>query len=109
MTTNDDQDPLDDQTNFGLIMPFVLCASQGGPLEDVAFTIGFELGQIDQELEFCETLYAEPRDRYVHTEGLVQLDLIAMRRGYVLEDGLRDESGEWAFVHFRRIRNDEDE
>lgn len=109
MTNDDDHNPFDDAMEFGIIMPFVLCESQGGPLEDVAFTVGFELGQIDQELEVCETLYAEPRDRYLHTVGLAQLDLIAMRRGFVLEDGLKDDSGEWTWVHFRRDRNDEDE
>ena len=98
-----------DDGEHGLIMPFVVCKTQGGTLDDLAFVVGWELGQIDGELEMCETLYATPRSRYVHTVGVPQLDLISMRRGYLLKVSETDESGEWTWVEFNKPNDGDDD
>lgn len=68
---------------YGLVMPFVVCASQGGPYEDDAFVGGYECGQIDTALSLRQPIGY----RQVHTTSLPQLDLIAMRHGYRLLKG----------------------
>lgn len=100
--TLDDQDLPDEDNGYALLMPFVVCQSQGGPFDDVSFTIGFELGQIDRELAMCQTLSSEPIARYIHEDGLPQLDLIAMRRGFTIKVGHLDGSDEWRYVEFIR-------
>jgi len=98
-----------ESSEFGLVVPFVICQSQGGQLDDEAFTIGYELGSIDAELSMCASLFAQPPARYVHAVGLAQLDLLAMRRGYLMHQGELDESEEWARVEFEMQEGVDDE
>lgn len=67
----------DDDREFGLVMPFTVCESQGGPFDDVAFVAGYRCGVVDAKLADgnCE----EPV--WSHEDELPQLDLIAMRHG----------------------------
>lgn len=104
MTADEQSDP-----EYGLVVPFVVTESYDGPLDDEAFTIGFELGQIDSEMDICAALYAIPQSRYVHTVGVEQLDLLAMRRGYLLQPGDRDDSDEWTYVEFKRHGDDDND
>lgn len=106
MTKPDDMDSPQDESGYALVMPFVICKSNGGPLEDHAFVIGYSLGKIDAELEICETLHSMPYPRYVRVEAVQQLDLIAMRYGFVLRLGEKDDSEEWQEVHFDKYLND---
>jgi hypothetical protein len=107
MTSDDSQS--DEESTYALVMPFVVCASHGGPLEDHPFVIGYELGGLGAELSMCETLGSQPYPRYVHEEGVAQLDLIAMRHGYVLSLGELDDSEEWRYVDFIRYRETEND
>jgi hypothetical protein len=99
--------PEEHDADFGLVMPFVVCASVGGPFEDDAFVAGYECGRIDSLLEQGR----EPDPNMpVRTMNVRQLDLIAMRRGYVLvvTTSPADEApdDEWAFVRFERVTVD---
>lgn len=66
--------------DWSLVMPFVVCASQGGPYDDDAFVAGYHLGQLDVQMangtvDSVVTLRAS---------SMPQFDLIAMRHGYEL-------------------------
>lgn len=87
-------------SGYGLVMPFVVCTSEGGPHDDSPFVAGFECGRVDALLQ-----YATPAEyeTVVHTENLPQLDLIAMRHDYVLtERGPDDVSPDLVAVRFTR-------
>lgn len=73
---NDDEDTVE----FGLVMPFVVCQSQGGPYEDQAFVAGYELGLLSARLEAQPPFLRLP----LRTDSMKQVDLIAMRHGYSL-------------------------
>lgn len=94
------------EPGYGLVMPFVVCRSQGGPSDDDAFVAGFRCGTVDGLLNLtasaCEP--GEKLDGAVimarHAE-LPQLDLIAMRRGFrmaVADTG----DDEWVELTFTR-------
>jgi len=89
---------------FGLLMPFVVCQSQGGPYEDEAFVAGFTCA-------FIEALMTHPLgstiQRPVPPALLPQLDLIAMRHGWTMSSEPWDEApDEWAFAEFERSPQD---
>lgn len=90
-------------TEYSLVMPFILCASNGGPYDDEAFVMGYECGQLDALLRVYEKLDAAPDGRFVHTNVLMQLDLICMQHGFRLTEGQVDESGEWTWVSFTPV------
>jgi hypothetical protein len=81
---------------YGLVMPFVVCASQGGPHEDGAFVSGYECGQLDTLLQQGNP----PRhEGYYRTDSIPQIDLIAMRHGYVMSaKPWDDHPDQWTFV-----------
>lgn len=92
------------ECEYELFMPFTVVQSQGGPLDDQAFVIGYELGLLDSELQTLANVGcggATPAGRHLHTLGVAQADLIAMRYGYVVDttEGQSDE--EWTWVEFR--------
>lgn len=93
---------------FGLVMPFIACESQGGPFDDGAFTAGAQLGQIMAELAqmpACADVYR----RYVDTRLVAQLDLVAMDAGFILEHEAWDEyPNEWTLATFTRGSTDVD-
>lgn len=88
----------DEPFNYGLVMPFVVCQSQGGPYDDVPFVAGYECAMVDglllQEVEMLE--------RTVRTANVPQLDLIAMQRGYVMATEASEDPEEWTFATFTR-------
>lgn len=76
-----------DEPEWELEMPFVLCASQGGPLEDAAFVAGWNCGSFDLRVAAISSLQVDEfRAPVDEPAALVpQLDLIAMRYGYKAE------------------------
>lgn len=85
----------EEEPTYGLVMPFEVCESQGGPWQDEAFVAGYEMGSIDADPALVGT-----RGRYVHSGSVPQADLIAMRHGLTCEVGDTDESGVWTFIRF---------
>lgn len=68
---------------YGLVMPFVVCQSKGGPYQDDAFCAGWQCGEIDKALEVAaatqaQTVYIEQ----ARTALIPQLELIGMRYGF---------------------------
>lgn len=89
-----------DRAEYGIVMPFVLTKTNGGPYDDDAFVAGVTCGALDQELTLTTTLHTLPRERYINTLHLPQVDLIAMRHGYQLRLGDLDEASGWQVVQF---------
>lgn len=69
------------EATHGLVMPFVVTTSHGGPYDDKAFVAGYTAGRIDAKLEAVRTIYAKI-EAYVDPALVPQLDLIAMQHGY---------------------------
>lgn len=85
---------------YGLVMPFVVCESKGGPYDDEAFVCGWEAASIDALL----AAGPDEVERTVHAGLLPQLDLIAMEHGYMLASQPWDEApDEWAFARFVKV------
>ena len=86
----------DQPPGYELVMPFVVCRSQGGPYDDGAFVAGFECGALEARLTIGRPASCE---LYVRTASLPQIDLIAMRHGYQVEAEPWDEDpDEWTHV-----------
>lgn len=80
-----------------MVMPFVACESTGGPYDDLAFCAGYSCGMVDVMLSTGTfVLYRDT----VRADVVSQLDLIAMRHGYLMACG--DNSDGWVQVVFTR-------
>lgn len=66
---------------YGLVMPFTVVTSKGGPYDDRAFVAGYQMGLLSGELH----LRAEPIERTFYAGLLRQADLIAMREGWEMK------------------------
>ena len=110
MTAPDDDN---DEADYGLVMPFVVCQSEGGPYESQAFVSGVSCGVIDETLRQLAALAqhgltAATVERYVAPALLPQLDLVAMRHGFTLTSEAWDEHpDEWALATFTKQGADE--
>ena len=98
--TSDHQDEPEEH-GYGLVMPFVACASQGGEYPDEAFVAGFDCGQLWAELSDCKRLHALPIDRFVKTGIVRQIDLIAMHYEFAVTFGEEETPG-WRLATFVR-------
>jgi hypothetical protein len=67
-----------------LVVPFVVCRSQGGPFEDEAFVAGFQAGALDATLKAAAGLEASrvAPGFPVRTALLPLVELLAMSRGF---------------------------
>lgn len=106
MTTDPLDQPEDD--SYGLVYPFVVCQSQGGPYDDDSFVAGFALGRIDQALDAAELLGAKEMRFTVRSALAKQCELVGMARGFpvveVVEVGETDQHAampEWSYATFR--------
>jgi hypothetical protein len=93
-------DPMNEPGGFGLVMPFVVTTSNGGPYADDAFVAGWEGGWLDAMLLVCRPL-GVTIERYVIPSLVPQLDLLAMRHRYTMTAQPWDEDpDEWVLVSF---------
>lgn len=91
----------DQEHRYQLVMPFVVCKSQGGPYDDTAFVAGYRLGRLEENL--APRMKAE-HDIPLEPADVQQADLIAMRHGYTLDvTRAQDETGVWLVGTFKRI------
>jgi hypothetical protein len=73
-----------EDVDYGMVLPFVVVASKGGPFDDDAYVAGFEAGQMFESLSHIRM---HSPDIYmklampVHAANRDQLDLIAMHYG----------------------------
>ncbi|WP_304452881.1 hypothetical protein [Nocardiopsis sp. YSL2] len=87
-------------SEYTLLVPFVLVTSQGGPFNDAAFVAGATCGALMEELRVLRLTCATPRERYIDDRLLPQVDLIAMNHGYTVIRGALDEASGWRAVSF---------
>ena len=88
------------EAEYGLVLPFVACKSNGGPFDDAAFIAGATCGALIEELRTLARLHATPRQRYINAALLPQVDLIAMSSGYTTTLGELDGASGWQVVSF---------
>lgn len=90
------------EAEFSLVMPFVVCASKGGPYDDEAFVAGYAAGLIDHALSTLGV--DETRVVFTVRPLLVpQLDLLAMRYGFTMTvERWEEDPDEWVSVVFTR-------
>lgn len=87
------------EPTYGLVMPFVVCRSHGGPYDDAAFVAGAEYANIDNALRS----HPYKVEQYVRTATMPQYDLLAMHHGYTLKASPWDECpDEWTHALFTR-------
>jgi hypothetical protein len=87
-------------SGYGLVMPFVVVTSVGGPYEDAAFVAGYGTGQLDARMQYEKPITIECT---VLSELTRQIDLSAMRHGYRLRATPSEEYPEWTFIRLTRI------
>lgn len=68
-----------DENEYGLVMPFVTTASNGGPHDDESYTAGWEMGALDA---YLFRVKPDSHVATIHAANVQQADLIAMRHGY---------------------------
>ena len=87
-----------EEDEYALVMPFVVCSSEGGPYESRAFVAGFRLGTVDATLRLTAPIEFEV---YLDPAEVPQADLIAMHHGYTLTTVPWDEHpDEWVYSRF---------
>lgn len=88
-----------DQPEYGLVYPFVVCESNGGEYPDRAFVAGAQFGAFDQRMAAREPVI----EQYVKSGIVRQLDLAAMHHGYDLtaEPWADDEDWTWVSASHR--------
>lgn len=94
-----DEEPVE-EVEYGLVMPFVVCVSKGGPYEDQAFVAGVQFGGLWTMAQANLT----PILAMVYKELLPQIDLLAMNFGYTLDTRDHDE---WIGVHLSKSVSNE--
>jgi hypothetical protein len=90
----------EEAAEYEMVTPIVLAKSNGGPFDDAAVVAGMTCGALDQELKMAAALNTLPHERYIDGPLLRQVDLIAMRHGYVTKPGDVDEASGWQAVSF---------
>jgi hypothetical protein len=90
----------EDEPTYGLVVPFVVCETNGGPYDDAAFVAGCQFGGLDCRMQLGAP---EVGPTYVASALVPQLDLAAMHRGYSMTAEPWDEyPDEWTLVTLRR-------
>lgn len=114
MSTAPDDEP--QPMAMTLVVPFVVCASNGGPYDDESFAAGFQAGVVDRMLAVALGVGAERVSVpfAVRTALVRQLELIGMHRYFpIVEVAEIEESPdypampEWSLVTFS-TREDDD-
>lgn len=104
MAQNDDDE---EEVEYGMVMPFVACQSQGGAYEDDSFVAGYQAGQIDALL--VALVPASAACTVVVPDALAeQIDLITMKHNY--GSTVRDRRDGWSSItlHHPRARKPDD-
>lgn len=81
-----------------LVMPFITCASNGGPHDDDAYIAGFEMGYLDASLSSAKALGVLVAESMIHAVNRAQADLIAMKHGYSTRFTAVEDTTEWLHV-----------
>lgn len=97
-------DPED--AEYELVMPFVVCASKGGPYDDDSFVAGWTMGTLSWDLSYHGRYL--PMEITVPAGCVPQVDLIAMQNGCRALLGDLDDSGTWRTMRIEKAADDAD-
>lgn len=87
--------------SYEMLMPFVVCKSEGGPYEDAPFVAGWSLGYLEARLELAALNFGlDPRPIYLPPEVQPQVDLLAMQSGFTVKT--TPHSDDWMLYEFER-------
>ena len=93
-------DQLDDAI-YGLVMPFIVVTSEGGPYDDDAYAAGWEAKTIQiQLIGLAEQSGPLIMVASVLIENQPQIDLVAMQQGWTVAFEPHDD--EWVTATFQR-------
>lgn len=84
-----------------MVMPLVVCRSEGGGYDDPAFVAGFTCGTIWAALQTAQMIAAGHLSYMVQAPLLPQLDLFGMHFGYAVKSEPVDGHPNWAIATFR--------
>lgn len=91
---------MSDSQDFSLVMPFIVCATNGGPYDDAAFVAGARFEVLRKQAESGELIIRS----YEPTQLVPQLDLVAMRYGYTMDvEPWEEHPDEWSRVTLAKI------
>lgn len=83
MTDPTEPNQIPPQLEYDMVMPFVTTDGEGGIHDARSYACGWEMGQLDAQLNMTRHLSAVPIALMIHTENLPQVDLIAMKHGFL--------------------------
>jgi hypothetical protein len=89
-----------EEAEYEMVSPIVLAKSNGGPFDDAAVVAGMTCGALDYEMKMAAALNTLPHPRYIDIPLVKQVDLDAMRHGYVTKLGEIDEASGYQVVSF---------
>lgn len=91
-----------EDAEFGLVMPFIACVSQGGPFQDRSFVAGFQAGQVYAQLKAARAAGATEVIACVDLHLTRQLELAGMDSGFpVMTAEPWGEAPDWVYLTFR--------
>jgi hypothetical protein len=98
-------DPEFTPSELAMVMPFVTTQSHGGPHDDGSYVAGSEMAQLEAEMRVAAAVNAVPCPRYLRTDNVPQVDLIAMRHGFTVEfKPWSEHPDEWTAAQFTNSR-----
>ncbi len=75
----------ENESEFGLVMPFVTVTSVGGPHDDEAYAAGWAMGRLDAQMAMLPGEVRSMSVPIMRVENTRQADLIAMNHGFKME------------------------
>lgn len=100
---SDEPDPM---PGYELVMPFVTCASNGGPHDDESYTRGWEMGTLDAQLSLTPAMLSFGQV-LIHRDSRPMADLVLARHGWHLQNFLYAAEGEGSEWHWCDIERDD--
>jgi len=94
-------DPMDQPQGdeMELVVPFVVCQSEGGPYDDQSFVAGFQAGRADEQMRIAAVVGARNLTFTVYSDLVRQIELSAMRYGFAdMGGGALEGMPEWSWV-----------
>lgn len=99
--SDSDQDP-----EYELLMPLVVCKSNGGPYDDKSFVVGMRYSEVMFGLQTLPLFGIVEYTSWVEPDLVPQLDLLAMHYGWTVTTVPCSTEGceeEWVHVKFTKV------
>ncbi len=87
-----------DDAHLELVMPFIVCETNGGPFEDQAYCAGWEAGVIDCKLMALSAFGQSATDLLCVEANWPQVSLILMKHGWNVDESSMSIADGWVSV-----------